>query len=50
MTDLEKEKWNDIHPCMLSDKESLSDGTIARRRPKWHSQELSDLIDQLDEN
>lgn len=34
---------------MLSDEESLSDGTIARRRPEWRSQELNDFIDQLDE-
>jgi len=49
VTESEKEKWDDIHPCMMSDEESLSDGTIARRRPEWRSQELNDLIDQLDE-
>ena len=34
---------------MLSDEESLIDGTIARQRPGWRSQEFNDLIDQLDD-
>ena len=49
MNDSEKEKWNDIQPCMLSDEESLTDGTIARWRPGCCSQEFNDLMDELDE-
>ena len=45
----EREKWGDIEPSMLSDEESLADGTIARRRPIWRSQELNELIDELDD-
>ena len=49
MAESEKEKWHDIQPCMMSDEESLSDGTIERRKPDWRSHEFNELINKLDE-
>lgn len=48
VNDTEQEKWKDVQPCMMSDEESSPDGTIARRKPDWRSQELNELVDLLD--
>lgn len=33
----------------MSEEEGLPDGTIKRRAPSWHSQELNDLLQLLDD-
>ena len=46
--EVEKERWKDVLPCMMSDEESSADGTIARHVPLWRSEEFNSMVDALD--
>ena len=41
-------KWKEIKPCMMSDKETLPNGKLARKRPCWRSNVFNDFMDVLD--
>ena len=41
-------KWQDVVPTMMSDEEDVGDNTFRVHRQEWRSQEMTDLLDELD--
>lgn len=48
MLELEQTMWDDVTPSMMSDEEDVGDNTFRIHRQEWRSQELSDLLEELD--
>ena len=44
----ELSKWPDVVPTMMSDEEDVGDNTFRVHRQEWRSQEMTDLLDELD--
>jgi len=48
VTDNKVEKWREVHPIMMSDKETIDSKTLKQRWPEWRSDEFNNLVDLLD--
>ena len=43
----EQEVWQDVTPTMMSD-EDVGNNTFRVRRQEWHSQEMTDMLEEFD--
>ena len=44
----EQEVWQDVTPTMMSDEEDVGNNTFRVHRREWHSQEMTDMLEELD--
>ena len=45
----EQEVWqDDVTPTMMSDEEDVGNNTIRVHRQEWRSQEMTDMLEELD--
>ena len=44
----EQEVWQDVAPTMMSDKEDVGNNTFRVHRQEWRSQEMTDMLEELD--
>ena len=44
----EQEVWQDVAPTMMSDEEDVGSNTFRVHRQEWRSQEMTDMLEELD--
>ena len=45
---LSEQLWQDVTPNMMSDEEDVGNNTFQVHRQEWRSQEMTDMLEELD--